>query len=66
MIDMGSIAYGKRHDKPQDKKNKQESKKTDRQASKQERRQISKKGNKRWCPQGTNVGLDKMFITSLC
>ena len=35
-------------------------------ASKQARRQTSKKANKRWCPQGTNVGLDQLSITSLC
>ena len=35
-------------------------------ASKQAKRQISKKANKRWCPWGTNVGLDQMSITSLC
>ena len=66
MIDMGSIAYGKRDDKPQDKQKKQESKKANRQARKQERRQTSKKTNKRWCLQMTNVGLDRMSITSLC
>ena len=35
-------------------------------ASKQARRQTSKKENKRWCLRGTNVGLDRMSITSLC
>ena len=35
-------------------------------ASKQTRRQTSKKAKKRWRPQGTNVGLDQMSITSLC
>ena len=28
--------------------------------------QTSKKAHKRWCPRGTNVGLDRMSITSLC
>ena len=35
-------------------------------ASKQARRQTSKKANRRWCPRGTNVGLDQMSIISLC
>ena len=36
-------------------------------ASKEARKQPNKqKANKRWCPQGTNVGLDRMSITSLC
>ena len=35
-------------------------------ARKQAKRQTSKKANKRWCPRGTNVGLDRMSITSLC
>ena len=35
-------------------------------ASKQAKRKTSKKANKRWCPQGTNVGLDRMSIASLC
>ena len=35
-------------------------------ANKQTRRQTSKKINKRWCPRGTNVGLDQMSIISLC
>ena len=35
-------------------------------ATKQARRQTSKKANKRWCLQGTNVGCDRMSITSLC
>ena len=37
-----------------------------RKRAKQARRQRSKKANKRWCSQGTNVGLDRMSITSLC
>ena len=51
MIDTGSIAYGRRDDKPQDKqkKKKQESKKANRHARKQEIRQTSKKANKMWC-----------------
>ena len=35
-------------------------------ASKQAKRPTSEKANKMWCPQGTNVGLDLMSITSLC
>ena len=34
--------------------------------SKRAKRQTSEKVNKRWCPQGTNVGLDRMSIVSLC
>ena len=32
----------------------------------QARRETRKKANKRWCPRGINVGLDRMSITSLC
>ena len=35
-------------------------------ASKEATKQTSKKANKRWCPQGKNVGLDWMSIASLC
>ena len=34
--------------------------------SKLAKRQTSKKVNKRWCPCGTNVGLDRVSIASLC
>ena len=34
--------------------------------SKEITKQTSKKANKRWCPRGTNIGLDRMSITSLC
>ena len=34
--------------------------------SKQAKRQTSKQANKKWCPRGTNVGLDWVTITSLC
>ena len=40
--------------------------KCSRKASKQAKKQTSKKTNKRWCPWGTNVGLDQISITSLC
>ena len=33
---------------------------------KQAKKQTSKKAKERWCPQGTNVGLDRMSIASLC
>ena len=46
----------------QDRHGKQRNKK----ASKQVRRQTSKKADKRWCLRGTNVGLYRMSITSLC
>ena len=66
MIDMASIAYDRRHDKAQDKQiNKKARKQTGKQANKKEDKQ-AKKANKRWCPQGTNVGLDRMSIASLC
>ena len=42
------------------------SKQRNKKASKQARRQTSEKTNKRWYSQGTNVGLDRMSITSLC
>ena len=45
-----------------DRNGKQRSKK----ASKQAKRQTSKKANKGWFLRGTNVGLDWMFINSLC
>ena len=45
-----------------DRHGKQRSKK----ASKQAKKQTSKKAKERWCPQGTNVGLDRMSIASLC
>ena len=32
----------------------------------QVRRQTNKKAKKRWCPWGTNVGLEQMSMTSLC
>ena len=35
-------------------------------ASKLAKRKTSKKANKRWCPCGTNVGLDRVSIASLC
>ena len=35
-------------------------------ANQQARKERHKKANKRWCPQGTNVGLDRMSIASLC
>ena len=35
-------------------------------ASKQAKKQTSKKTNKSWCSRGTNLGLNQMFITSLC
>ena len=35
------------------------------QANKREDKQ-TRKQKKSWCPQGTNVGLDRMSITSLC
>ena len=44
-----------------DKHGKQRSQK----ASKQAKRKTNKKANKRWCPQGTNEGLDLMSIASL-
>ena len=57
-IDMASIAYGRRHDEPQDKQaNKEAIKQTGKQANKKEDKQV-KRQTKRWCPQGTNVGLD--------
>ena len=45
-----------------DRHGKQRSKK----ARKQAKMQTSKKVNKGWRPQGTNVGLNRMSITSLC
>ena len=42
------------------------SKETRKQAKKQESKQTNEKANKRWCPQGTNVDLDRMVMTSLC
>ena len=30
------------------------------------KRKTIKKTNRRWCPRGTNVGLDQMSMTSLC
>ena len=41
------------------------SKETRKQANKQEGKQ-ARKQNKRWCPRGTNVGLDQMSMTLLC
>ena len=41
-------------------------KESNKDASKQARRPKNKKGNKRWCLRGTNVGFDRMSITSLC
>ena len=35
-------------------------------ASKLAKRKTSKKANKRWCPCGTDVGLDRVSIASLC
>ena len=61
MIDMGSIAYGKRDDKPQDKQKKQESKKANRQARKQEKKTNKQKGKQKVvstgdkCRFGSNV-----------
>ena len=44
MIDMASIAYGKRHDKPQDKKtNKKVRRQTSKQANKKKDKQVRKK-----------------------
>ena len=37
-----------------------------REANKQAKKKTSKKMNKRWWSRGTNVGLDRMSITSLC
>ena len=45
-----------------DRHGKQRNKKT----TKQARWQTSKKASKRWCPRGTNVGLDRRSIISLC
>ena len=56
-----------RHGKHRNKDaSKQARRQTSRIASKQAKRQTSKKGNKRWCPRGTNVGLDWVTIASLC
>ena len=58
--DAKSIWKRKKADK-HDRHSKQRNKK----ASKQARRQANKKVNKRWYSRGTNVGLDRMSITSL-
>ena len=66
MINMTSIAYGRRHDKPQDKQtNKKARRPTGKQANKKEDKQ-AKRQTKGGVHRGQNVGLDQMSITSLC
>ena len=66
LLNITSWLISRRHDKPQDERiNKKARKQIGKQANKKEDKQ-AKKANKRCCPRGTNVGLDRMSIASLC
>ena len=66
MIDMASIAYGRRHNEPQDKQtNKKARWPIGKQANKKEDKQ-AKRQTKGGVYGGQNVGLDQMSIASLC